>query len=75
MRNTTIIELNHDQAHEIIENPTVFITQIDRQLSDNEFEGKDILGGKVICMFHRNDSPMQRAWLRFLMKVKNYLNE
>ena len=68
MGNTTVIELNHDQAQEIIGDPTVFITQIDRQLSANEFEGKHIVGGRVICMFHRSDSAVYRAWNRFVKR-------
>lgn len=65
MGNTTIIELNHDQAHEIEEHKELFLDQIRRQLSANEFEGKRIEGGRVVCFFHRHDSPIERAWTKF----------
>ena len=52
---STIIEFNHDLCQEIIENPTVLITQITRQLASLEFNGKDIIGGQVILGCHRDD--------------------
>lgn len=57
MGNTTIIELNHDQANEIFYNDITekeFLRQIRTQLSSFEYNGKEILGGKVIWGFHRS---------------------
>ena len=57
MGNTTIIELNHDQVNEIFCNDIAekaFLRQIEEQLSSFKYNGKDILGGKVICGFHRS---------------------
>lgn len=65
MGNTTIIELNHDLAHQIETNKEEFIEQIQEQLRANVYEGQDILGGKVICFFHRHESPIEKAWNKF----------
>lgn len=68
MGNTTIIELNHDCWNEIDNDRKLFVQQILEQLQANEYEGKEILGGRVICFFNRYDSPIERAWLKFKKK-------
>ena len=67
MGNTTIIELNHDYAHEIESNPEEFIRVIMEQLSAAEHTGDRIPGGRVIAFFHRS-GPIETAWNRFINK-------
>lgn len=67
MGNTTVIELNHDRWDEIFhseETEKEFLNQIRRQYSAFEFSGKQILGGEVICGFHRS-GIIYEAWMKF----------
>lgn len=72
MGNTTIIELNHDQASDIFYNDISekhFLQQIRNQLSAFEYNGKDILGGKVIVGFHRS-GRIYDMWISFKQLMK-----
>jgi hypothetical protein len=75
MGNTTIIELNHDLSQEIFYNDITekrFLEQIRRQLSAFEYNGKDILGGKVIWGFHRSGFVYD-LWEKFKESLRKYL--
>lgn len=67
MGNTTIIELNHDHAHEIKDDPDMFLRVINEQLGSAEHTGKRIPGGRVITFFHRS-GPIEVAWIKFKQK-------
>jgi len=57
MGNTTVIELDHDRWNEIFESDDSkkkFLYQIEIQLSAFAFNGREILGGKVLDGFHRS---------------------
>ena len=65
MGNTTIVELNHDDAEEIRKNPQKLVGQILEQLSASVYTGREILGGRVIAFFPRWDTPIDKAWARW----------
>lgn len=67
MGNTTIIELDHDQADEIEKNPKGFVRIILEQLSAAEHTGHYIPGGKIIAFFHRS-GDIDKAWEKFKQK-------
>jgi hypothetical protein len=67
MGNTTIIELNHDQWAEIFQDDgsqQEFLRQIREQLACMSYNGKDIVGGKVIAGFHRS-GKIYDLWMKF----------
>ena len=67
MGNTTIIELNHDQAEEIFRDENsqkIFLEQIREQLSCFGRNGKFIQGGRVVAGFHRSGN-IYNAWSKF----------
>lgn len=75
MGNTTIIELDHDLASEIRNNPEEFVQEILSQLScfyyssyqytkdGHPFIDDRILGGRVIAGFHRSGF-IYETWLK-----------
>ena len=72
MGNTTIIELNHDQANEIFQSEVTkltFLMEIEAQLKAFEYSGREILGGKVLAGFHRSGSVYDK-WIKFKFKMK-----
>lgn len=70
MGNSTIIELNHDQCDEIEKNPEKFVQQIKHQLATMCYNGKEILGGKVIVGFHRSEK-IYESWCKWKKKYGN----
>jgi len=67
MGNTTIIELDHDRAYEIIDSPDEFVRAISEQLSSAKHTGNRIPGGRVIRFFHRS-GVIEDAWNKFKQK-------
>ncbi len=67
MGNTTIIELNHDQASEIESSPDTFVRMLLEQMSAAEHTGHHIPGGKIIAFFHRS-GDIDKAWEKFKRK-------
>ncbi len=67
MGNTTIIEINHDQAHEIRENEEGFVNCVLEQCAAATHTGKRIPGGRVVAFFHRS-GPLDAAWDDFKEK-------
>lgn len=63
MGNTTILELNHDEAHDIAENPQAFLMAILEHLRSGS--GSKIPGGRVIAFFPRWGGPIDKAWERW----------
>lgn len=77
MGNTTIIELNHDEWHDIFESETsqrIFLTQIQEQFHHYKHSGKKILGGRVIAGFHRS-GKINDKWCNFKKFIRDNLGE
>lgn len=72
MGNTSIIEINHDQCHEINDNPLKFAEQIKEQMSFYKHSGRRILGGKVIAGFHRS-GKINNMWCDFKKKFQSLI--
>jgi len=69
MGNSTIIEINHDQAHEIEEDRVRFAEVVLMQCRAAEYTGQRIPGGRIVAFFHRS-GPIEKAWYDFLKKYK-----
>ncbi len=67
MGNSTIIEINHDQAHEIEEDRIRFAEVVLMQCRAAEYTGQRIPGGRIIAFFHRS-GPVYDAWIDFKHK-------
>ena len=70
MGNTTIIELNHDLYRAIEACPDDFVGTILEHLRGGNWEGKEILGGKVIACFNRSGVGIDKDWEAFKAKWK-----
>lgn len=66
MGHTTIIELNHDLASEIRDNPGAFVDAVLQQLARGHVNF--IPGGEIVASFHRHDQPIDKAWHRWKTK-------
>jgi len=67
MGNTTIIEIDHDQTHEIEENKEGFVEVVLMQCRAAEYTGQHIPGGRIVAFFHRS-GPIEEAWNNFKRK-------
>ncbi len=67
MGNTTIIEINHDQTHEIEDDKEAFVGCVLEQCKAATYTGQHIPGGRIIAFFHRS-GPIEEAWESFKKK-------
>jgi hypothetical protein len=74
---TTVLEINHDFAHEIEREPDNFVAELLAHINAGKEIYDDIgvrvRGGFIISTFHRSNNDFDRIWNDYKRHLKDFL--
>ena len=75
MGNTTVVEINHDLAHSMLEDPVAFVNELMLQVGQFKYsmsgDGQIVPGVRVVSGFHRGDTVESALWYSYKDLLKS----